>query len=59
MDWGAKMGRNAIDMTIYKEKLSNRLYKLSRRYVDKKESDRQKQNEQITVRNNEAKKKWK
>lgn len=53
------MGRNAVDMTVYKEKLSERLYKLSMEYVDKKEADRKKQNEQIIIRNAEAKKKWK
>lgn len=53
------MGRTLVDMTIYKKKLSERLYKLSLEYVDKKEADRKKENEQITIRNNDAKKKWK
>lgn len=53
------MGRTLVDMTIYKKKLSERLYKLSLEYVNKKEADRKKENEQITIRNIDAKKKWK
>lgn len=53
------MGKKKVDNKIFRDKFSTRLYDLSKKYVEQKEQSRVEQNELISERNKNARKKWK
>ena len=53
------MGKKKVDDKIFRDKFSTRLYDLSKKYVEHNEQARVEQNELISKRNKNARKKWK